>query len=596
MTKLRNILIIPDKFKGSLSAAEVADALEAAVRRHLVGGAAAQVVKLPMADGGDGSMEVVEAALGAACERIEVDTFDALMRPLRAPILLFDNGRQAFIEMAKVCGLAMLAPEERNPEKTTTYGLGILIASAIDRGCERLVIGIGGSSTNDGGEGIFAALADTSVLPQRVRTFSSPARALELERTCRSTRPSLIHCVDKSASADRRRPVLLQQKLEYAGSSHSKSIKAGRRGVWGSAPVITVACDVENPLLGLNGATMVYGPQKGADGEMLERLERRMEEWATEAGLDTVMPGGGAAGGVGAALARLGAELVPGWRLFGEMAGLEEKIAEADIVITGEGRFDGQSLDGKLIWGVLSLCKKYKKKPVVVCGQCSLPASVWKKAGVADVYALSEVEPDTARSIAEAGALLSGARTLVAGCDEAGRGCLAGPVFAAAVILPEGFNHPLLNDSKQLTEAQRDALRPVIEREALAWAVTAVDAEEIDRINILNASIEGMKRSLDKLPVKPGLVLVDGNRFSGWRGAPAHTVVKGDATVQAIAAASVLAKTHRDEYMRKLALEYPQYGWDRNMAYPTEEHRDAIRQHGITPYHRKSFHLMEKNT
>ena len=559
MTKLRNILIIPDKFKGSLSAAEVADALEAAVRRHLVGGAAAQVVKLPMADGGDGSMEVVEAALGAACERIEVDTFDALMRPLRAPILLFDDGRQAFIEMAKVCGLAMLAPEERNPEKTTTYGLGILIASAIDRGCERLVIGIGGSSTNDGGEGMFAALADTSVLPQRVRTFSSPARALELERTCRSTRPTHILRVTERTK-------------------------------------ITVACDVENPLLGLNGATMVYGPQKGAGGEMLERLERRMEEWATEAGLDTVMPGGGAAGGVGAALARLGAELVPGWRLFGEMAGLEEKIAEADIVITGEGRFDGQSLDGKLIWGVLSLCKKYKKKPVVVCGQCSLPASVWKKAGVADVYALSEVEPDTARSIAEAGALLSGARTLVAGCDEAGRGCLAGPVFAAAVILPEGFNHPLLNDSKQLTEAQRDALRPVIEREALAWAVTAVDAEEIDRINILNASIEGMKRSLDKLPVKPGLVLVDGNRFSGWRGAPAHTVVKGDATVQAIAAASVLAKTHRDEYMRKLALEYPQYGWDRNMAYPTEEHRDAIRQHGITPYHRKSFHLMEKNT
>lgn len=559
MTKLRNILIIPDKFKGSLSAAEVADALEAAVRRHLVGGASAQVVKLPMADGGDGSMEVVEAALGAACERIEVDTFDALMRPLRAPILLFDGGRQAFIEMAKVCGLAMLAPEERNPEITTTYGLGVLIAAAINRGCERLVIGIGGTSTNDGGEGLFAALADTSVLPQRVRTFSSPARALELERTCRSTRPTHILRVTERTK-------------------------------------ITVACDVENPLLGLNGATMVYGPQKGADGEMLERLERRMEEWATEAGLDTVMPGGGAAGGVGAALARIGAELVPGWRLFGEMAGLEEKIAEADIVITGEGRFDGQSLDGKLIWGVLSLCKKYRKKPVVVCGQCTLPASVWKKAGVADVYALSEVEPDTARSIAEAGALLSGARTLVAGCDEAGRGCLAGPVFAAAVILPEGFNHPLLNDSKQLTEAQRDALRPVIEREALAWAVTAVDAEEIDRINILNASIEGMKRSLDKLPVKPGLVLVDGNRFSGWRGAPAHTVVKGDATVQAIAAASVLAKTHRDEYMRKLALEYPQYGWDRNMAYPTEEHRDAIRQHGITPYHRKSFHLMEKNT
>ena len=325
---------------------------------------------------------------------------------------------------------------------------------------------------------------------------------------------------------------------------------------------------------------------------MLERLERRMERWAEEAGLDTALPGGGAAGGVGAALARLGARLTPGWQLFGEMAGLEQKIAEADFILNGEGRFDGQSLDGKLISGILSLSKKYKKKPVVVCGRCTLPASVWKKAGIADVYALSEIEPDAARSMSDASALLSGVRTRVAGCDEAGRGCLAGPVFAAAVILPDGFYHPLLTDSKQLTEAQRDELRPVIEREALAWAVTAVDAEEIDRINILNASIEGMRRSLDKLTVKPDLVLIDGNRFSSWNNTPAHTVVKGDATVQAIAAASVLAKTHRDEYMRNLAKEYPQYGWDRNVAYPTEEHRAAIRQYGITPYHRRSFNLL----
>ena len=555
MTKIRNILIIPDKFKGSLSAREVADSLESAVRRQLVGGLQAQVVKLPMADGGDGSMAVVEAALGAEAERVLVDTFDALLRPIQAPMLLFGGRRKAFIEMAQVCGLAMLAPEERNPEKTTTYGLGVMLAAAAEYGCEEIVIGIGGSATNDGGEGLFAALADTSVLPQRVRTFSSPARALELERTCRSTRPSLILCVDKDIK-------------------------------------ITVACDVDNPLLGPRGATMVFGPQKGADGAMLERLERRMERWATEAGLDTVMPGGGAAGGVGAALHKLGARLVPGWELFGEMVGLEEKIAQADIVLTGEGCFDSQSLDGKLISGVLSLCRKYRKKPVVVCGRCALPSSVWKKAGIGDVYSLGEIEPDPERSMREAGKLLSGCGTLVAGCDEAGRGCLAGPVFAAAVILPEGFSHPLLNDSKQLTEAQRDELRPVIEREALAWAVTAVDAEEIDRINILNASIEGMKRSLDKLSVKPGLVLVDGNRFSGWHDTPAHTVVKGDATVQSLAAASVLAKTHRDEYMRKLAKEYPQYGWDRNMAYPTEEHRRAIREFGPTPYHRKSYNLL----
>ncbi|MBQ1708587.1 MAG: glycerate kinase, partial [Bacteroidales bacterium] len=153
MTKIRNILIVPDKFKGSLSAAEVADALEAAVRRQLVGGPQARVVRLPMADGGDGSMEVVEAALGGDCERILVDTFDALMRPIQAPVLLFDGGRQAFIEMAKVCGLAMLAPDERNPEQTTTYGLGVLLAAAADRGCQKVVVGIGGSATNDGGEG-----------------------------------------------------------------------------------------------------------------------------------------------------------------------------------------------------------------------------------------------------------------------------------------------------------------------------------------------------------------------------------------------------------------------------------------------------------
>ena len=570
MTKIRNILIVPDKFKGSVPASAVAEAVEEAVRRYLVGGRDATVVKLPMADGGDGSMEVVEAALGKSCRRERVDTFDALMRPVQAPVLLFDGDRQAFIEMAKVCGLTMLAPEERNPEKTTTYGLGVLIAAAAARGCEKITVAIGGSATNDGGEGMLRALADAM--------------------------PELVETTKVIPVAIRRPPEAgtFASMLMNAECSNRKSTKAGRRGVWGRAPLITitVACDVDNPLLGPNGATMVFGPQKGADAAMLERLESRMERFAAEVGLDPMLPGGGAAGGVGAALHKLGAELVPGWQLFGRMAGLEEKIAAADFVITGEGRLDGQSLDGKLISGVLSLCQKYHKKPVVVCGQNTLPSSVWKKAGIADVYTLAEIESDAARSMADASALLSGSRTLVAGCDEAGRGCLAGPVFAAAVILPEGFDHPLLNDSKQLTEAQRDVLRPIIEREALAWKVTAVSAEEIDRINILNASIEGMRRSLDALDPQPGLVLVDGNRFKPWRDVPAHTVVKGDATVRCIAAASVLAKTHRDEYMRKLAASYPQYGWDRNMGYPTEEHRAAIRVHGVTPHHRKSYNLL----
>ena len=180
-----------------------------------------------------------------------------------------------------------------------------------------------------------------------------------------------------------------------------------------------------------------------------------------------------------------------------------------------------------------------------------------------------------------------------AGCDEAGRGPLAGPVFAAAVILPEGFSHPLLNDSKQMSEKARDQLREVIEKEAVSWAVEAVSPEEIDTVNILNASILGMQRAVRRLDPRPEFLLVDGNRFKPCDGIPYKTVVHGDATYAAIAAASVLAKTHRDAYMRQIAAEYPQYGWDRNMGYPTKEHIEAIKRYGYTPYHRKSFHPKE---
>lgn len=180
-----------------------------------------------------------------------------------------------------------------------------------------------------------------------------------------------------------------------------------------------------------------------------------------------------------------------------------------------------------------------------------------------------------------------------AGCDEAGRGPLAGPVFAAAVILPKDFHHPLLNDSKKMTEKSRDILRPIIEREAVAWAVEEVSAEEIDTINILNASITGMQRAVLKLDVKPDFLLIDGNRFKPMKEYEHLCVVKGDGKYTSIAAASVLAKTYRDEYMRRLAQEYPQYGWERNMGYPTKEHVDAIIKHGYTPHHRKSFHLKQ---
>ena len=182
---------------------------------------------------------------------------------------------------------------------------------------------------------------------------------------------------------------------------------------------------------------------------------------------------------------------------------------------------------------------------------------------------------------------------LEAGCDEAGRGPLAGPVYAAAVILPPDFHHPLLNDSKKMSEKERDLLRPIIEKEAIAWAVEAVSPEEIDRLNILGASITGMQRAVRKLSVRPEFLLIDGNRFRPFDGFPYITVVHGDATWASIAAASVLAKTWRDEYMRQAALQYPQYGWDRNMGYPTAEHIEAIKQYGYTPLHRRSFHPKE---
>ena len=191
-----------------------------------------------------------------------------------------------------------------------------------------------------------------------------------------------------------------------------------------------------------------------------------------------------------------------------------------------------------------------------------------------------------------------------AGCDEAGRGCLAGSVYAAAVILPEDYQNELLNDSKQLTEKKRYQLREIIQRDAVAWAVGIVTPEEIDKINILNASILAMHRALDQLKVRPEAIVVDGNRFKPYydvncqlstlnsQPIPHTTIVKGDGKYLSIAAASILAKTYRDDYMNELAKEYPQYDWLSNKGYPTKKHRDAIRQYGITPYHRKSYNLL----
>lgn len=180
-----------------------------------------------------------------------------------------------------------------------------------------------------------------------------------------------------------------------------------------------------------------------------------------------------------------------------------------------------------------------------------------------------------------------------AGCDEAGRGCLAGPVFAAAVILPKGFYHELLNDSKQVNEKNRNELRAIIEKEAIAFAVSKIENTEIDTINILKASFKAMHLAIDKLKVKPGLLLIDGNRFVPYKKTPHKCIIKGDATYTSIAAASILAKTYRDEYMNTLHLQYPQYNWNANKGYGTLTHRRAIEVYGVSPFHRKSFRLLK---
>ena len=184
--------------------------------------------------------------------------------------------------------------------------------------------------------------------------------------------------------------------------------------------------------------------------------------------------------------------------------------------------------------------------------------------------------------------------TIEAGCDEAGRGCLSGPVFAAAVILPKNFKNELLNDSKKLNEKHRNSLRVIIEEQALYWAVATCSAKEIDKINILNASILGMHRALENLKLQPELILVDGNKFKPYQDISHECIIKGDGKYMSIAAASILAKTHRDEYMQNIHLEHPYYDWDKNKGYPTKFHKKAIAKHGTTAHHRMTFNMSER--
>lgn len=543
------ILLVPDKFKGTFTAPEIAKMLEESIRDS--GNTSEEIVSIPLADGGEGSLDVFLQNFPGASE-VLVDTVDPLMRDIVAPMAV--AGDTVFIELARCSGLMMIDYSERNPLKTTTYGLGLMLLAALDYSPRTIIVGVGGSATNDGGRGMIEAIG--------------------LEN---------IHRFDT---------------IE-----------------------VKVACDARNPLLGPHGATYTYGPQKGADAEMLKTLEKRMEEWVLTArewlaecgiegrdDLDTVA-GGGTAGGSGAALyAFLKATPVHGFEFFSQMVALEDKIRASRLVITGEGRLDASSLNGKLVGSLAEMCSDACRRLYVVCGQNTLGSAPaisdtallatdfqvkigqWCRADWRSAYLPTDGE------LFDFGS----AYGLIAGCDEAGRGPLAGPVFAAAVILPEGFYHPLLKDSKKMTTAQRETMCGIIEREALAWSVASVSAAEIDEINILQASIKAMQSALDGLhytsgaQARPDLILVDGNRFKPYYTSdgtriPHKCIVKGDDKVPEISAASILAKTYRDRYMLKIDKEYPQYGWAHNMGYPTEEHRAAILAHGLTPHHRKSF-------
>lgn len=393
------ILIASDKFKGSLTSAEAAASIKAGIEsgfsdNALIYNSFNSCVKagtsagpgnnkivlrfdiVEIADGGDGSTEVVKRycrGKGAEdCRETECTATGPTGNPVSTAYLQY--GRTAFIEMARISGLEMLPEAERNPLYTTTYGLGEVIRHALGRGAEEIILSIGGSATNDGGTGMLQALG--------FRFYDVRGRLIpdtrmcgkELERIARIEPPSggLLNC-------------------------------AGERAV------LKVICDVTNPLLGVNGATWVYGAQKGASPAELVRLEAGMETYVRAAGSPFAagLPGAGAAGGMGfAAVHFLNGELISGWRFFAELTGLEERVKEADVVISGEGKIDGQSVQGKVIGGIAELAALYRKPLLLFCGVNGIPATGKELPGV-EIYSLSDIEPDIEKSIRNAGPLLS---------------------------------------------------------------------------------------------------------------------------------------------------------------------------------------------
>lgn len=393
------ILIAPDKFKGSLTSARAAAVIQAGIEKGfssnmldnslfnncVKGGPVAGLNNnkivlsfdiVEIADGGEGSTEVVKKYCREngkdPCAEVDCIATGPAGKPVRTAYLLY--GGNAFIEMAQVCGLEMLPKEERNPLYTTTYGLGEVICHALGNGAEEITLSIGGSATNDGGTGMLQALG--------FRFFDASGRQAPDTYMCGKD-------LERIARIEPPPGILIN--------------RAGRKAV------LKVICDVTNPLLGINGATRVYGAQKGAAPAERERLEAGMEKYARVAGSPFVagMQGAGAAGGVGfAAMHFLEGELISGWRFFAGLTGLQERIKETDIVISGEGKIDRQSLQGKVISGIAELAALYRKPLFLFCGVNEIPETE-KELPWAAVYSLSDIEPDVEKSIQNAGTLLS---------------------------------------------------------------------------------------------------------------------------------------------------------------------------------------------
>lgn len=356
MDEKLKILIVTDKFKGSLTSLEAAESIKKGLLSY---SGDLEIEVLPMADGGDGTLDVIRDSAGG--ELVEVEVSDPLGRKIIAHYLT--KGRTRFIEMAKCSGLQLLRPQEYNPLKTNTYGFGQMILAAVSKNAEEVILGIGGSATNDGGLGMLRAIG--------------------------------YRFADKEGGE--------ALSLADVATIDDKEVSGKLNGIR-----FKVACDVNNPLLGRSGATMVYGPQKGADAKMLDELERGMKNWAGVCerylGINwSDCPGAGAAGGVGFALMGfLKAGMLPGWRVLSELTDLESRVERSDLVITGEGSVDEQSISGKLIDGVAGIANKYSKPLWVFCGINILKQYQLKEKRIDKLFSISDIEKDKSKSMSDA--------------------------------------------------------------------------------------------------------------------------------------------------------------------------------------------------